>query len=539
MKILVWFTFFCLFAFTQKASSQEQPTAWDDTLTINWSVEFNKVEITSSLDGDIQPAIFFKSPLPEKQPLIVSLHTWSGDYLQEDPLAEEIVLRGCNYIHPNFRGPNNNTKACGSKFAISDIEDAIHFAIKNGNVDTSEIHIIGVSGGGYAALMAFMHLDYPVKSFNSWAAISNLEDWYFECEGRKLKYVNDLKGVTTGGQGFDTSVARERSPALLPYSSEKRKNAELYIYTGIHDGYTGSVPITHSINMFNHLLRETSPHDKDQIVSDSLKLVLLEKRHNPKPDSLLSIGGRKIHLLREIPNIQLIIFEGTHEMIVPQALALVPVHNQRSTTKLNILTVGDSNGAAQNGWPVQLAKILPFSTIINHSISGNTIGFDNLGNAALNTIKNIEIYLDSAFKKLPAGQQLDYIVFGLGTNDSKKVFNDSIKLVQTNLDSLLILTEKYMERNDKSLPGILVVSPPPINEEIANPDKYGGGNERIDINNFHFQKVAEKHHAVFIDVNAKLKNRISEITFDGVHLTSEAQIEVAQTIIQFLKPDSN
>lgn len=539
MKILVWFTFFCLFAFTQKASSQEQPTAWDDTLTINWSVEFNKVEITSSLDGDIQPAIFFKSPLPEKQPLIVSLHTWSGDYLQEDPLAEEIVLRGYNYIHPNFRGPNNNTKACGSKFAISDIEDAIHFAIKNGNVDTSEIHIIGVSGGGYAALMAFMHLDYPVKSFNSWAAISNLEDWYFECEGRKLKYVNDLKGVTTGGQGFDTSVARERSPALLPYSSEKRKNAELYIYTGIHDGYTGSVPITHSINMFNHLLRETSPHDKDQIVSDSLKLVLLEKRHNPKPDSLLSIGGRKIHLLREIPNIQLIIFEGTHEMIVPQALALVPVHNQRSTTKLNILTVGDSNGAAQNGWPVQLAKILPFSTIINHSISGNTIGFDNLGNAALNTIKNIEIYLDSAFKKLPAGQQLDYIVFGLGTNDSKKVFNDSIKLVQTNLDSLLILTEKYMERNDKSLPGILVVSPPPINEEIANPDKYGGGNERIDINNFHFQKVAEKHHAVFIDVNAKLKNRISEITFDGVHLTSEAQIEVAQTIIQFLKPDSN
>lgn len=539
MKILVWFTFFCLFAFTQKASSQEQPTAWDDTLTINWSVEFNKVEITSSLDGDIQPAIFFKSPLPEKQPLIVSLHTWSGDYLQEDPLAEEIVLRGYNYIHPNFRGPNNNTKACGSKFAISDIEDAIHFAIKNGNVDTSEIHIIGVSGGGYAALMAFMHLDYPVKSFNSWAAISNLEDWYFECEGRKLKYVNDLKGVTTGGQGFDTSVARERSPALLPYSSEKRKNAELYIYTGIHDGYTGSVPITHSINMFNHLLRETSPHDKDQIVSDSLKLVLLEKRLNPKPDSLLSIGGRKIHLLREIPNIQLIIFEGTHEMIVPQALALVPVHNQRSTTKLNILTVGDSNGAAQNGWPVQLAKILPFSTIINHSISGNTIGFDNLGNAALNTIKNIEIYLDSAFKKLPAGQQLDYIVFGLGTNDSKKVFNDSIKLVQTNLDSLLILTEKYMERNDKSLPGILVVSPPPINEEIANPDKYGGGNERIDINNFHFQKVAEKHHAVFIDVNAKLKNRISEITFDGVHLTSEAQIEVAQTIIQFLKPDSN
>ena len=79
------------------------------------------------------------------------MHTWSGDYNQEDPLAKEVLLRDWNYIHPDFRGPNNNSNACGSSLVITDLEDAIQFAINHGIVDTANTHIIGVSGGGYAA----------------------------------------------------------------------------------------------------------------------------------------------------------------------------------------------------------------------------------------------------------------------------------------------------------------------------------------------------------------------------------------------------
>ncbi len=536
LNLLVFF-FYALTIF-RPAMSQEVDSEWDNIYSKNWPDGFVPVDIPSSFDNKIQKAVFYKSSLLKPQPLIVSLHTWSGDYLQEDPLAEEIVLRGWNYIHPDFRGPNNRPEACGSDAVLSDIQDAIVFAVEQGNVDTSEVHIIGVSGGGYATLLAFMQLNYPVKSFNSWAAISNLEDWYWECKGRGLKYAGDLEKVTTAGKGFNAVESQKRSPALMNFPEEKRKQATLHIYTGIHDGYTGSVPVTHSINMFNHLVKETVPDRSNKIVSDSLKLVLLEKRLNPNPDTCLFLGERKIHLQREIPHITLTVFEGTHEMIVPQALALLPVYEYDSSKKMNILTVGDSNGAAQNGWPVQLAKLLPFSTVINESVSGNTIGFNNLDNPKLNTLRNMEAYLDSAFSKLPSGEQLDCIVFCLGTNDAKKVFNDSIEQVPANLDSLLNLTKNYFKLHKKKVPDLVVVSPPPMNEKMADSLKYGGGNIRIDKNNILFKKVAEEQNALFIDINSGFKKSVEEITVDGVHLTANAQFKMAQAITNVLKSDS-
>jgi lysophospholipase L1-like esterase/pimeloyl-ACP methyl ester carboxylesterase len=523
-----------MFSFFLQVNSQELETAWDNTLDKKWPDDFTQVDIKASIDGKIQKAVFYRTPFSKPQPLIVSLHTWSGNYLQQDPLAKEIVLRGWNYIHPDFRGPNNNPDACGSEQVVSDIEDAIRFAIQNGNVDTAEVHIIGVSGGGYATLVAFMKLGYPVKSFSAWAPITNLEDWYWETTERKLKYARDLENVTTGGAGFDVGEARKRSPVLMEFSAEKRKNASLFIYTGIHDGYTGSVPVTHSINMFNTLVQQFSPDNNNIIVPDSLKLTLLEKRLNLMPDTNIALGGRKIHLYRNLPNISLTIFEGTHEMIVPQALALLPVYKSAIAKELNILTVGDSNGAAINGWPVQLRKLLPYSIVINQSVPGNTIGFNNLNNFKLNTLQNMQNYLDSTFRCLTSEKELNYIILGLGTNDAKRVFEKRQNEVSKNFDSLIELTKEYFRANKQPIPKIVIVSPPPMNEEIVNVEKYGGGNNRIDKNHLKFKKVAKKHDALFIDVNTILKKSQKEFTIDGVHLTSEAQFQVANEICNIL-----
>jgi lysophospholipase L1-like esterase/pimeloyl-ACP methyl ester carboxylesterase len=534
MRISAQVLIFWIILFSQ-ITAQDAKTAWDNTISKNWPENFLPVEIKSTADGKIQYAVFCKTMQEKLQPLIVSLHTWSGDYLQEDPLAAEVGLHDWNYIHPDFRGPNNNPEACGSDLVISDIDDAIRFAIENGNVDTSEVHIIGVSGGGYAAMLAFMKLRFPAKSFSAWAGISNLEDWYFESKGRGQRYAKDLEGVTTGGNSFDAAEARKRSPVLMDFRHELRKDATLRIYTGIHDGYTGSVPVTHSINMFNKLLKDMYPENSAEHVSDSLKLVLLEKRMNPA-GTQGNLGDRKIHLQRWLPNLSLSIFEGGHEMLVPQALALLPVGEENHLQPLNILTIGDSNGAAENGWPAQLRKLLPFSNIINKSVSGNTIGFDNLGQEKLNTLKNIDRYLDEAQTELGADQKFDVILIGLGTNDAKRIFEDRQKEVPENLKLLIEKIRGRTEISVKKVPAIFVVSPPPMEEEKADQVKYGGGNQRINRNNIQFKKLAEVNKATFIDINSELKKTCAGFTTDGVHLTAKAQFEIAGIITGHLNP---
>src|SRR5690606_36763016 len=71
-----------------KDASRESPVAFDDNRQVTWSSDFELVEIESEMDGHRQKAYFHTSKSGEPMPLIVSLHTWSGDYSQKDPVAE-------------------------------------------------------------------------------------------------------------------------------------------------------------------------------------------------------------------------------------------------------------------------------------------------------------------------------------------------------------------------------------------------------------------------------------------------------------------
>ena len=159
LTILLVVTFF-----SSKLFAQKDP-AWDNTDKTQWSSKFQKVEIPSSVDSKIQNAYLYASKSATRKPLIISLHTWSGDFSQEDPIAHEITARDWNYIHPDFRGTNNKPEAMGSPLVISDIEDAIEFALKKTNADPEDVHIVGVSGGGMATLIAFMNVRFPVILF--------------------------------------------------------------------------------------------------------------------------------------------------------------------------------------------------------------------------------------------------------------------------------------------------------------------------------------------------------------------------------------
>ena len=308
-------------------TAKSKVIAWDDTSRGKWAAHFELVEIESSLGASSQPAFFYKSTSETPQPLIISLHTWSGDFTQSDPLSNQIVEKNYNYLHPNFRGPNNTPDACGSELVISDLEDAISYAIEHGNVDPDQIHIVGVSGGGYATLLAYMNIKYPVNSFSAWVPISDIESWYWESIGMKRHYAGHIMSATNSKDELDANEARRRSPYYQEYPKELRKDAKLYIYTGVHDGFKGSVPITQSIKMYNKLVKEAYPKRVRNLVPDIDIIELISKQGFPanKNDGKM-LSDRKIHYFIKTNNISLTIFEGGHEQLKSVALELIPIN---------------------------------------------------------------------------------------------------------------------------------------------------------------------------------------------------------------------
>ncbi len=537
---------------SSSASAQTQQTqaASDDTSKSVWPAGFEIVKIPSSADGEIQLAYWHKATRAGR-PLIVSLHTWSGDYSQSDPLVDDIVIRDYNYIHPDFRGPNNRPAACGSPLTLSDLQDAIEYAVRETAADPAEVHIIGTSGGGYMTLLAYMKLPYPVKSFSAWAPISDLEAWYWESLGRKQKYADDILKCFSLFPFPDERPENEllavkayevmqnesllRSPINQDFPAELRKHASLCIYEGIHDGYTGSVPITHSIRMYNRLVEEFyAGQHESALVPERTITDLVTRRlgyHHP-----FRIGGRRVHLekghLSNEGGIKLTIFEGGHEQLDAQALSLIPVcsdsfYSLHSTA----LTIGDSNGAIAGGWVDQLRALMPYVTFFNNSQSGRTIGFDNGGRAELNALSNVDQYLNNAFDQLDQDPEKSWVPFGyvilcLGTNDTKAEFAAQQDVAAENFDRLLQRVTSHPRVRPSH---VIVVSPPPMGiENMA--EKYVGGNDRLAVLVPKMEEIAKKYGCIFVDVYHPLQPIFRKYAEDGVHMSPAGQRLVADAI---------
>lgn len=269
MRILL----FCLLLMT--ASCDSNPFQSD------WPAGFNIVTIGN------QKAYYYPAKNKNK-PLIVSLHTWSGNFEQKDRLALLIQKEGWNYIHPDFRGPNNNRMSCLSELVIQDIDNAIDFAVKNG-ADVNNIYILGSSGGGYATVGMYYRSKYPVRAFLAWVPITNLVDWYRYSASKNIKYAKDILACTGSTTVLNQKEAEKRSPIFWKPIDRKGR---LEIYAGVNDDI---VPVSQSINLFNKLTGKSA----------SLKA----------PPPKFSIDGRSVLLFAEDKNISLTIFDGKHEML--------------------------------------------------------------------------------------------------------------------------------------------------------------------------------------------------------------------------------
>jgi hypothetical protein len=203
-----------------------------------------------------------------------------------------------------------NSYACLSKKALSDIDDAIQYAIDNGHVDTTNIFVVGVSGGGYATLGSYLKTSHRVKAFLSWAPISDLSAWFHQSNNRNAKYAQDILQCTSDGTVFDQNKASYRSPIF--WNMPAKPNGKLEIYAGINDGYTGSVPISHSISFFNRIV-EHYGHAESKV--EQADIVRLLTRGIKRQNTPCKIGGREVVYRRDTKPVLLVIFDGTHEML--------------------------------------------------------------------------------------------------------------------------------------------------------------------------------------------------------------------------------
>ncbi|MEC7264482.1 MAG: hypothetical protein VXW38_12135 [Bacteroidota bacterium] len=286
-----------------------------------WDSQFEKLVIGGQNKNDAQPVYLYRAKSHKPKPLIISLHTWSGNFNEYDPLAAICVEKDINYIHPNFMGANDAPESCCSDRVIEQIDDVIEYALYNLKIDEENIHIIGLSGGGYAALCHFMKSKIPITSYSSWVGISDLEAWYFQSKSQKNSFWKDILDCTGSEKNLEVAEARKRSPIYLPIDVVKQKKVDLNLFTGIHDGIRGSVPITQSINFYNRIVSELYPNDSGNLVSTKETLYLMEYR---KPiGNFGEIDGRPLCLVRNNGHIGLYIFDGGHEILPYHAIDVV------------------------------------------------------------------------------------------------------------------------------------------------------------------------------------------------------------------------
>lgn len=285
-------------------------------------------QVKSTYDGTLQPCYFWapEKAKAEAVPLVVGLHTWSCDWRQRDHYVISLAYakkHGWAMVGPNFRGANDHPEACGGEPAVQDIVDAVNFAKAEVKIDSRRIYIIGGSGGGHMTLlMAGRHPEIwagcaafcPITDLARWHADSLLDH-----PGRDREYADMLEGACGGTPVQKPEEYSRRSP-LTWLDRAKKAGVPIYIVTGIHDGWTGSVPVGHSFRAFNALAAES-----DRVAEADIAKI---EESQKVPEELVYKGDSdpfygktmRIHFRRTSGNVRFTLFEGGHGGNFPAGL---------------------------------------------------------------------------------------------------------------------------------------------------------------------------------------------------------------------------
>ena len=284
--------------------------------------EIIEVRYPVKADKSEQPALFWKPANSDTpRPLLVALHTWSGDYRQaggEAVYAQWCLQNDWTFLHPNFRGPNRTPEAMGSDLMIADIRAAVEWAKTQANVDETRIYAIGVSGGGHATQLVAGRMPEIWAGISSWCGISDIAAWHKETlEAGREKYTKDIEAALGGNPNTDDVLAEKallRSPVhWLAAAAE----VPLDLNHGINDGRTGSVPFTHSLQAWNSIV-PVSERFSEGWIAEFYETQIAPSGAKPDADEWY---GKKPPVFRKVhENTRITIFDGGHEIIHLAAL---------------------------------------------------------------------------------------------------------------------------------------------------------------------------------------------------------------------------
>ena len=203
-----------------------------------------EILVKSTLDGSLQPSLFYKSENPNR-PLLVGLHTWSHDRFNQIenmlPYAEKYDF---NLLLPEFRGPNLKsnpicTQACGSRLARQDVKDAIDAVADM--VDKDNIFLLGLSGGGHMALLMAGFIPEYFKAIGSYVPITDLAKWH----SQNSDYADNLMACC-----MTEAEMADRSP-MSYIDTIAKSNIKIF-----HGKYDPVVPVSHSLEIFDAIMKK-------------------------------------------------------------------------------------------------------------------------------------------------------------------------------------------------------------------------------------------------------------------------------------------
>lgn len=268
------------------------------------------------IDDSMQPAMYRCSGSSEVRPLVVALHTWSYDHSgYYDAYCAAAEQWDWHLIFPKFRGPNDTPAGCGSDMVVSDLEDAVAFMKEKCNVDPNRIYLVGGSGGGHCSLLMAGRRPDLWTAVSSWCPISDIKAWHAQCSGTKEDgYAKHIESACGGDPAVSAEAAFQcklRSP-LTWLANARRTGVPVDINTGIHDGHTGSVPVSQAFNAYNLLADESdrfSAEEIDYIVKEEKIPAGLEYK-----ESDAAFKAHPVLLRRQSAAARMTLFEGSHNI---------------------------------------------------------------------------------------------------------------------------------------------------------------------------------------------------------------------------------
>ena len=231
---------------------------------------------------------------------------------------------------------------------VSDLKSAVTFVKANYPVDETKVFLVGGSGGGHASLLMAGRHPELWSAVSSWCPISDVAAWHAQCSqftNNNKTYADHIVQACGGNPQEDPAVfadAMHRSP--VTYLPQVKGKVIVDIGTGIHDGHTGSVPVSHTLNAFNCLAAEC-----DRISDDDIKFMVDNEAipEHLKFDGIDPAYGENEVLFRRVSGmVRVTVFEGGHTILTGSAFGFFD--NQQGG-KTPVWYSGDGSVTAGSG----------------------------------------------------------------------------------------------------------------------------------------------------------------------------------------------